>query len=131
VDRNGLIVAIGLGGLALVVVILLIFGNLGNNTKAPDTPTPPANTTAAATSDSQPKSYPFNRALVRSNVPSATVMVDGKEQCETPCEIKVPVGDDVAHEIRLKKAGYVDVVQNWRPKTVGEPLPPLPDLRKL
>lgn len=131
VDRNGLIIALGLGGLALVVVILLVFGNLGNNTKAPDAPTPPASTTAATTADSQPKSYPFNRALVRSNVPSATVMVDGKEQCETPCEIKVPVGDDVAHEIRLKKDGYVDVVQNWRPKTVGEPLPPLPDLRKL
>ncbi len=131
VDRNGLIVALGLGGLALVVVILLIFGNLGNNTKAPETPPPATNATTNAASDSQPKSYPFNRALVRSNVPSATVLVDGKEQCETPCEIKVPVGDDVAHEIRLKKAGYVDVVQNWRPKTVGEPLPPLPDLRKL
>ncbi len=131
VDRKGLAIALGLGGLALAVVVLLVFGNLGNTARTPETPAPAAAGAAPPVADDRPKSYPYNRALVRSNVPAATVLVDGTVQCETPCEIKVPVGDEVAHEIRLEKDGYVDVVHNWRPKTVGEPLPPLPDLRKL
>jgi serine/threonine-protein kinase len=130
IERSGLFVALGLGGLALVVVVLLVFGNLGNGTPTEANDTPPA-TKAPAKEDPSNTSFPFNRALVRTNIPAAKVFVDGKEQCETPCEIKVPVGDDIAHEIRLTKEGYVDVVQNWRPKTVGEPLPPLPELRKL
>ncbi len=130
-DRNSFIIALGLGGLALALVIVLVFGNLGNNSRTAEPLTIPTPSTAPAATDAKEKSHPFNRALVRANVPAAIVMVDGKDQCETPCEIKVPVGDDIAHEIRLKKAGYVDVVQNWRPRTVGEPLPPMPDLRKL
>jgi serine/threonine-protein kinase len=129
-DRNGLFIALGLGGLALAVVALLVFGNLGNGAKSETTPAP-TTTTTAPSNDKAPKSHPYNRPLVRANVPAAKVFVDGKEQCETPCVIMVPVGDDVSHEIRLKKEGFVDVVQNWKPKTVGEPLPPLPDLRKL
>ena len=68
---------------------------------------------------------------MQTNVEGAKVLVDGAEVCETPCEIKVPVGDDISHEIRIKKDGYVDVVQNWRPRHVGEPLPALPELRKI
>ena len=128
-DRKSLAIALGLGGLALAVVLLLVFGNLGNNTKSETTT--PATKSETTTSEKSPKSHPFNRPLVRANVPAAKVFVDGKEQCETPCVIMVPVGDDASHEIRLTKEGYVDVVQNWKPKTVGEPLPPMPDLRKL
>ena len=132
VDKKGLLIVLGLGGLALLLVVVLVFGDLGGSKSQGTETTPPANTTAAPeTPANNPKSYPFNRALVRANVPGAKVFVDGTEQCETPCEIKVPVGDDTAHEIRLTKDGYVDVVQNWRPKNVGEPLPPLPDMRKL
>jgi hypothetical protein len=58
-------------------------------------------------------------------------LVDGVEQCTTPCEIKVPVGDEQTHEIRLVKAGFIDVVVNWRPKNVGDPLPALPDMKAL
>jgi serine/threonine protein kinase len=129
-DKKGLFIALGLGGLALAVVLLLVFGNLGNSTKS-ETTTTPTTTPTTTTNEKAPKSHPYNRPLVRANVPAAKVFVDGKEQCETPCVIMVPVGDDTAHEIRLTKEGYVDVVQNWKPKTVGESLPPLPDLRKL
>ncbi len=68
---------------------------------------------------------------MRTNVEGAAVLVDGYEQCKTPCVIKVPVGDDISHEILLKKDGYTDVMQNWRPKNVGEPLPALPDMKEL
>ncbi|MFO0636107.1 MAG: PEGA domain-containing protein [Nannocystaceae bacterium] len=121
---------LGLGGLALLLVVVLVFGDLGNGKRTEQT-TPPPSTTTSEPATTQPKSYPFNRALVRANVPGAKVFVDGTVQCETPCEIKVPVGDETSHEIRLQKDGYVDVVQNWRPKNVGEPLPPLPDMKKL
>jgi eukaryotic-like serine/threonine-protein kinase len=131
VDRKSMFVVMGLGGVALTLVALLVFGNLGSNDKPDATTTAPATTTTPEAGGSTSKSYPFNRALVRTNVPGAKVLVDTVEQCETPCEIKVPVGDDVSHEIRLMKDGYVDVVQNWRPRNVGEPLPALPDMRKL
>ncbi len=130
VDKKGLLIVLGLGGLALLLVVVLVFGDLGNGKRTEQT-TPPPSTTTSEPATTQPKSYPFNRALVRANVPGAKVFVDGTVQCETPCEIKVPVGDETSHEIRLQKDGYVDVVQNWRPKNVGEPLPPLPDMKKL
>jgi hypothetical protein len=83
----------------------------------------------AAQPSASAEPLPFNRALVRSNVKSADVLVDDLVQCQSPCEIKVPVGDGVTHEIRLRKEGFRDVVQKWRPKHVGEPLPPLPDMQ--
>ena len=75
--------------------------------------------------------FVFNRALVLSNISGATVHVDGEPRCDTPCEIAVPVGDGTTHEIRVRKDGYVDAVQNWRPKTVDEPLPVMADLKEL
>ncbi|TPV92985.1 MAG: PEGA domain-containing protein [Myxococcales bacterium FL481] len=72
---------------------------------------------------------PRNRALIVTNVDKAKVHLDDVEQCETPCHIEVPVGDGVAHELRLTKAGYVEVIQRWQPKSVTEDPPELPDLR--
>lgn len=72
---------------------------------------------------------PMNRALIRSNIEAANVQVDGKLIGTTPCEITVPVGDNKVHEIRLSKPGYSDVVQPWRPLTVNDLPPPLPDMR--
>jgi serine/threonine-protein kinase len=130
-DRRGATVAIALGAAAIVLVLLMVFGDFGGS-RAPsepvDAPTP---TKAAAEPDTSGKSHPFNRALVRSNEAGATVLVDGVEQCKTPCEIKVPVGDEQTHEIRLVKAGFIDVVVNWRPRNVGDPLPALPDMKPL
>jgi hypothetical protein len=74
---------------------------------------------------------PRNRALVRANVDGATVFLDDVEKCETPCTIEVPVGDGKAHEIRIAKDGYVDVLQKWQPSSVTEDLPELPDLKPL
>ncbi|MBC8072835.1 MAG: serine/threonine protein kinase [Deltaproteobacteria bacterium] len=130
-DRKSMFIVVGLGGAALTLVGLLVFGNLDSNDKPAPATTAPASSVVPDAIGSSSKSYPFNRALVRTNVPGAKVLVDGVEQCETPCEIKVPVGDDVSHEIRLMKDDYVDVVQNWRPRNVGEPLPALPDMRKI
>ncbi len=130
-DRRGLLIAVVLGLAAVVLVFLLVFGNTSSPTADERREQPSPATAAPEESTPAPKSYPFNRALVRTNVLGAQVLVDGTEQCVTPCEIKVPVGDDITHEIRVKKDGYVDVVHNWRPKNVGDPLPPLPDLRKM
>ncbi|MEX1367016.1 MAG: serine/threonine-protein kinase [Nannocystaceae bacterium] len=143
-EQTGKIVAIVLGLAALVLVGVMVFGGLGSSTDTGrnEEPTDDPGDAAddgqdgeptAADADGPPTydSFPFNRALVRTNVSGAQVFVDGKEQCATPCEIKVPVGDGVSHEIMLKKDGFTDVVYNWRPKNVGEPLPPLPDMREL
>lgn len=68
---------------------------------------------------------PNNRALVHANVDGARVFVDGFFQCTTPCEIMTPVGDGLAHEIRLEKEGYADVQRDWSPRSVGDRLPML------
>ena len=68
--------------------------------------------------------FPMNRALVMGDW--GGVFLDGALQCEAPCEIKVPVGDGVLHEIRLRKEGEADRVMTWRPKSVAEPLPSFP-----
>jgi serine/threonine protein kinase len=79
----------------------------------------------------QGTALPFNRPLITSNVEQASVFVDGQYQCTTPCEIAIPVGDDKAHEIRLKKDGYVDSATPWRPLSVSEPLPKIEPMRPL
>ena len=75
---------------------------------------------------SSPKSeasgFPMNRALVM-GIDGAEVVLDGVLQCEAPCEIKVPVGDGVSHEIRLRKEGEAERMMTWSPKSVAEPLP--------
>lgn len=74
---------------------------------------------------------PVNSAMVRGNISGSRVYLDGEYQCNVPCEIRVPVGDGLTHEIRIKKDGFVDAVQLWRPKSVREQLPPMPDMKKL
>ncbi len=139
-DQAGKLVAILLGVAALGLVGVMVFGGLGSSSSSdPEPEATPASedktddADAEASGDEGPTydSFPFNRALVRTNVTGAKVFVDGEPQCETPCEIKVPVGDGVSHEIKLVKDGYVDVQYNWRPKNVGEPLPVLPDMKEL
>jgi serine/threonine-protein kinase len=129
VDRKALFVVLGLGSLALVLVLTIVFGGFGDEPSASDRPAAP--TPAPSTDSGAGGKNPFNRALVQTNVVGAHVLVDSVEECLTPCEIKVPVGDDIAHEIRIKKDGYVDVVLNWRPRHVGEPLPAIPEMRKI
>ncbi len=94
-----------------------------------DAPAAGAEDTKAA--QTKTRTLPRNRALVHTNVKGATVLLDGEPQCKTPCMVAVPVGDGRSHEIRVTKDGYVDVVTNWQPKSVSEPLPPLPDLKPL
>jgi tRNA A-37 threonylcarbamoyl transferase component Bud32 len=132
-ERHGRTIAIVLVAVALALVGVMLFVDIGEGEATPATEAGAAAPTDAPPGDDAKvyKSYPFNRALVRTNVPGAKVSVDGKPQCDTPCEIKVPVGDGISHEIRLEKDGFIDVVQNWQPKNVGEPLPALPDMKKL
>ena len=78
-----------------------------------------------------PEKLPMNRALVQTNVEDAQVYVDEKYQCDPPCEVKVPVGDGLSHEIRVKKEGYVDLVKVWKPKSVAEPLPKLAPMEQI
>ena len=124
-----------LGGAFLLLVGLAVFGDIGGSNVDVDEPT---GVSAASESPkgkgadtTAPGKLPRNRALVTTNVKGAKVLVDGAPQCETPCPIEVPVGDDKTHEIRLVKDGYIDVITNWRPNTVSEPLPDLPDMKKL
>ncbi|MBL4684116.1 MAG: serine/threonine protein kinase [Nannocystaceae bacterium] len=133
-ERAGKTIAIVLGVVALLLVALLVFGEIGGGGSKDAVHKPAeaaASTKAADAKPEAPKKFPFNRPLVRTNVEGAAVLVDGSEQCKTPCVIKVPVGDNLSHEIVLRKAGYTDVVQNWRPNNVSEPLPALPDMKEL
>ncbi len=123
-NHNLPLLLMGLGVLGLVVTIYMLLAPNGND--APVADTKAADTKAAAPTDG---ALPMNRALIRSSVEAASVLVDGKPQCTTPCEITVPVGDNQVHEIRLTKPGFIDAVQNWRPLTVTDPLPPFSDLR--
>ncbi|MCX4243232.1 serine/threonine-protein kinase [Paraliomyxa miuraensis] len=139
-EQTGKIVAVVLGVAALVLVGVMVFGGLGSSSTETGDGTDPSSNEASASGASDGEagnssaptydSFPFNRALVSTNVTGAKVFVDGEEQGETPCEIKVPV-DGKTHEIRLEKDGHTSVTHNWRPKSVGEPLPPLPDMKAL
>ncbi len=88
-----------------------------------------ATTSAEAVPPGDATRLPRNRALIVSNVKKATVFLDRAEQCLTPCYIEVPVGDGQPHEIRLTKQDHVEVIQMWRPGSVTEEPPELPDLR--
>ncbi len=82
------------------------------------------NETPKPTSPPKPEAsgFPMNRALVMGS-DGAEVVLDGVLQCEAPCEIKVPVGDGVSHEIRLRKEGEAEQMMTWSPKSVADPLP--------
>ncbi len=130
-DRRGRTIAIGLGLLAIGLVVAMFFGDMSSG---PSTDSDDGNKAVASDSESgvnSPEKLPMNRALVQTNVEGALVYVDDKYQCDTPCEVKVPVGDGLSHEIRAKKEGYVDLVKVWKPKSVAEPLPKLAPMEKL
>lgn len=123
-NRN-LFIAIGVGA------VVVIFGAylLARSGSTGDDPAPSDDNKAAQPVGSE--GLPKNRATVKANLEAAEVHVDGEFRCKTPCEIEVPVGDGRTHEIRLKMDGYIDVVQNWRPLTVTDSLPPFPDLKPI
>lgn len=134
-ERHGRTIAIVLGLAAIALVLLMVFGNFGATSgkraddDAPATDKKPKDEPAAA--DGNDLQLPNNRALVQTNVNGAQVYVDDVYKCDTPCQIEVPVGDGLTHEIRVKKDGHVDAVQYWQPKNVGEPLPPFKPMEKL
>ncbi len=113
------------------LLVLLVGGALWLGGGGDDSAADGAGGEAKAAEAKATKALPRNRALVNTNVKGATVLLDGKPQCKTPCTVAVPVGDGKTHEIRVTKEGYVDVVTNWQPKSASEPLPPLPDMKPL
>jgi serine/threonine-protein kinase len=137
-ERRGKTIAILLAVAAFVLIVAMVFGDLGGAPPAPEVDDPREAADRAA-ADARPAErpsegedrYPNNRALITSSVPGATVRVDGVSQCETPCEIKIPVGDDRSHEIRLSKEGYMDAVTNWKPLSVSDSPPPMPPMQPL
>ncbi len=130
-ERRGRTIAIALGLLALGLVVAMFFSDMSSGPA--DASKSDASVGAGRSNDAKttPEKLPMNRALVQSNVDGAQVYVDDAYQCDTPCEVKVPVGDGLSHEIRVKKEGFVDLVKVWRPKSVAEPLPKLPPMEKL
>ncbi|MEM6296374.1 MAG: serine/threonine-protein kinase [Myxococcota bacterium] len=130
-DRRGRTIAIGLGLLAIGLVIAMFFGDMSSGPSTNDASDKPKNGASSKADGTPPKKLPMNRAVVQSNVDGAQVYVDDAYQCDSPCEVKVPVGDGLSHEIRVKKEGYVDLVKVWKPKSVAEPLPTLPPMEKL
>ncbi|MDC0719600.1 serine/threonine-protein kinase [Nannocystis bainbridge] len=125
-SNRSLFIAIGVAVAVLLAGIALIFG--GDGRAGDDTPAP---VEAKAPQPVGSEGLPKNRATIKANIEGASVSVDGAFQCKSPCEITVPVGDNRTHEIRLTMDGYIDVVQNWRPMTVTDGLPPFPDLKPI
>lgn len=131
-DRRGRTIAIGLGLLAIGLVIAMFFGDMSSGTQSDrDNKSSKSGESDSGAGASSAEKLPMNRALVQTNVEGAQVYVDEKYQCDTPCEVKVPVGDGLSHEIRAKKEGYIDLVKVWKPKSVAEPLPKLAPMEKL
>jgi serine/threonine-protein kinase len=122
------------GGLGLVFVGIvgwMMFSDPGETTDGKEMAGDEAGekATGGEEDDRSDKSFPKNRAFINSNVQGASVLLDGNEQCQTPCTVEVPV-DGKEHEIVLKKAGHVDVMRTWTPQTVTEDPPELPHMRE-
>ena len=130
-DRRGRTIAIGLGLLAIGLVIAMFFSDMSSAPERTEDESSKSDTPSDDTEAPSPEKLPMNRALVQTNVEDAQVYVDEKYQCDTPCEVKVPVGDGLSHEIRVKKEGYVDLVKVWKPKSVAEPLPKLAPMEQI
>jgi hypothetical protein len=126
-DTNRIIV-IGLL-VAFVGLVAAIFFTTRNSGEGDEEEKKEAVAEKAGDEQKSAAKLPKNRAMIRTNETGASVLVDGTEQCKTPCTIEVPVGDGVRHEIRIKKDGFVDVVQTWEPKSVTENPPEMPDLK--
>ncbi len=130
-DSRGRTIAIGLGLLAIGLVVAMFFGDMSSGPQSDGDNGSKSGESDSGAGASSPEKLPMNRALVQTNVEGAQVYVDEKYQCDTPCEVKVPVGDGLSHEIRAKKEGYIDLVKVWKPKSVAEPLPKLAPMEKL
>lgn len=130
-DRRGRTIAIGLALIAIGLVIAMFFSDMSSAPQDDAHKDTPKSASASGDAETKPEKLPMNRALVQTNVEGAQVYVDEKYQCDTPCEVKVPVGDGLSHEIRVKKEGYVDLVKVWKPKSVAEPLPKLAPMEKI
>ena len=135
---KGKTVVIALGVAFLALVGLVVFGDVGGGVIDATEPTRQPGESgvgeivdAKADAKADNGNLPMNRADVILNVEGADVMVDGEKQCVSPCQIRVPVGDGKAHEIKVTKTGYTDVMTNWQPSTVTDALPPLPDMKPL
>ncbi|MCB9566597.1 MAG: serine/threonine protein kinase [Myxococcales bacterium] len=122
---KAMVALLGLAAVAVVILTIVFAANSGE-TAAGETEAGEAEGGPTA-----PLALPFSRPVITANVESAEVWVDNDLKCTTPCEIAVPVGDDEVHEIRLRKSGYVDSVVKWRPLTVTDSPPPIPDLKPL
>lgn len=94
---------------------------------------PPSTPSKSPTSRPAPSGagFPLNRALVMGGADGSQVLLDGAPQCSAPCEIRVPVGDDRRHEVRLRKKGFSDAVILWQPRSVADALPDIPKMRPL
>ena len=134
-ERHGRTIAIVLGLAAIALVLMMVFGDFGGSagTRVEDEDAKDDAKPVVVPEDEAKEELqlPNNRVLVQGNVAGAQVFVDDVYRCDTPCQIEVPVGDGVTHEIRMKKDGYVDAVQYWQPKNVGDPLPPFTPMEKL
>jgi hypothetical protein len=122
-----------IGGLALgfVIVVGAMFFSSGKSDGDTDENTPAA-TTKPDDGTKPPidvADLPKNRAMIDSNVDGARVFLDGELECETPCQVEIPVGDGAIHELVLRKDGYVEVMTKWQPRSVTDRPPQLPDLK--
>jgi serine/threonine-protein kinase len=122
-----------IGGLGLAFVIIvsaMLFGSGNHDNGDPgavDTPGMVASDAGANTINVD--DLPKNRAMIASNVEGSKVFLDDEYKCDTPCSLEIPVGDARDHEIILRKDGYIEVMTKWRPRSVTERPPQLPDLK--
>lgn len=123
---RGMVIFLAIAGVSVVVLAAVL---ASNNDDEVDTANDAA--VASGSTGSQELALPLSRPLIRTNIEDAEVWLDGERKCTAPCQLEIPVGDDTIHEIRLKKEGYIDVTQNWRPMTITEDFPPMPDMKQL
>jgi hypothetical protein len=120
----------GLGVAFVIIVGAMMFGSGKNDSgdSGDSSATPGMSATPDPTAinvDDLPK----NRATIASNIEGSKVFLDDEYKCDTPCTLEIPVGDARDHEIILRKDGYIEVMTKWRPRSVTERAPQLPDLR--
>ncbi|MCA9661121.1 MAG: serine/threonine protein kinase, partial [Myxococcales bacterium] len=128
-DKNrGMIILLAIAAVSVVVIAAVLAAN-ANSEQETASATDGAET--EGTTGTEALALPLSRPLITTNVAEAEVWLDGEKKCITPCQLEIPVGDEKTHEIVLRKDGYIDVTQNWRPLTVTDELPPMPDMKPL
>ncbi len=124
---RGMVILLAIAAVSVVVIAAVLASN--NDGDAVDTAAESA--TGTGSTGGQELALPLSRPLITTNIEEAEVWLDGEKKCITPCQLEIPVGDDTIHEIRLKKDGYIDVTENWRPLSITEEFPPMPDMKPL